>query len=323
MLAVVNGEAITRADLDRYEAARPEGLRDSAGDLDAQQGLFHDMALLRDLVDQRILLQRAGTQGLAVPDRDVDDAVGLHRLAHGQEEGFREFLAASGIEPGQFREEIRRQLTVERLLAREVAARVRVSDDEMRGYYERHQAAFAVPERRMHLSQILVADTDVSPIPNLRNDDATGLEPARRKIRRIQEELEAGADFGELALHYSEDPVYAANGGDMGFIPLSALEQTDVRLRRALVALDPGQLSEIVQTGGEFRIFRLIAIDEPGQREFDDPGVQGSIREVLFNRKEQLLRTAIVAVERNRGRDPQSPGGVDRRGPRARLRKHD
>ncbi len=300
VLAKVNGETITRADLDLYEVARPEGLRNATGSLDAQQELLKEMSLLRELLDQRVLLGRAGAQGATVPDRDVDHALERHRLAKGSEAAFAEFLAGVGVEMGQFLEELRRQLTVERLLNQEVAARVRVSEEEMRAYYDRHEAAFAVPEQRLHLAQILVADTQVSPIPNVRNDDATGLEPARRKIQRIQDELENGADFEELALHYSEDPVYAANGGDMGFLPLSALEKTDVRLRRALVALEPGETSPIVQTGGEFRILRLIAIEPPGQREFDDPAVKDSIREVLFNRKEQLLRAAIVTVERNR-----------------------
>ncbi len=300
VLAEVNGEAISRADLEIYEVARPEGLRNATGPLDAQQTLLKELSLLRELVDQRVLLQRAGAQGIAVPDREVDEVLDRHRMAHGSAEELAEFLSGSGIEMSRFREELRRQLTVEWLLDREVGARIRVGEDEMRNYYERHRAAFAVPEQQLRLSQILVADTQVSPIPNVRNDDATGLEPARRKIQRIQEELRDGADFAELALHYSEDPAYAINGGDMGFLPLSALEKADVRLRRAVVALQPGEISPIVQTGGEFRILRLAAIEEPGQRAFEDPSVQESIREVLFNRKEQLLRTAIVTVERNR-----------------------
>ncbi len=300
VLAEVNGELLSGADLDLYEAARPEGLRSATGELDAQQELLSQMGLLRELVDQRVLLQRAAAQGVAVPDRAVDEAFERHCMAYGSEEQLADSLAGSGIDVGRFRGELRRQLTVEWMLDREVGARVRVSEDEMRGYYDRHKAAFAVPEQQLRLSQILVADTQVSPVPNARNDDVTGLEPARRKIRRIQEELEDGADFAELALHYSEDPAYAINGGDMGFLPLSALEKADVGLRRALVALQPGEISPIIQTGGEFRILRLVAVEEPGQRAFDDPAVQESIRDVLFNRKEQLLRTAIITVERNR-----------------------
>lgn len=302
LAAEVNGERITYADLERYEISRLPDLRSSASSLDAQQQLLQRMGLLRELVDQRVLLQRADVQGVAVADRDIDAALDRHRLAYGTPADFQEFLDRAGVDRREFREELRRQLAVEKLLNREIASKVRVTEDEMRAYYERHAAAFAVPEQQLHLAQILVADTDVSPIPNLRNDDATDLESARRKIQRIREELEAGADFEQLALHYSEDPVFAANGGDMGFIAQSALDETDVRLRRALVALKPGEISPVVQTDGEFRILRLISIEPAGAREFDDPGVQESIREVLANRKQQLLRAALYEVERSRAR---------------------
>ena len=300
LAAKVNGERITYADLERYEISRVQDPRGTAGVSDAGQQLLRRMGLLRELVDQRILLQRASAQGLGVSDRDVDVALDRRRLAYGSAEDFQRFLDAAGVELRDLREEFRRQLTVEQLLNREIASKVSVSEEEMREYYRDHSAAFAVPEQQMRLAQILVGESQVSPIPNLRNDDATGLEPARRKIQRIREELDAGEDFERLALSYSEDPVYAANGGDMGFIPQSALEKTDVRLRRALVALkEPGDISPVVQTDGEFRILRLISIEPAGQREFEDPEVQESIREVLANRKEQLLRAAVYEVERN------------------------
>lgn len=302
LAAEVNGERITYADLERYEISRLQDLRSSAGSLDVQQELLQRMGLLRELVDQRVLLQRADAQGLAVADRDIDAALERHRLAYGTPADFQQFLEGAGIDPREFREELRRQLAVEKLFNREITSKVRVTESEMREYYDSHAAAFAVPEQQLHLAQILVAETEVSPIPNLRNDDATDLESARRKIQRIREEIDGGADFEQLALHYSEDPVYAANGGDMGFIAQSALEKTDVRLRRALVALMPGEISPVVQTDGEFRILRLISIEPAGRREFDDPVVQESIREVLANRKQQLLRAALYEVERNRSR---------------------
>lgn len=301
LAARVNGERITNADLERYEISRVHDLRGSVGARDAQQQLLQRMGLLRELIDQRILLQRASAQGLGVSDREVDAALERRRLAHGTAEDFQEHLESVEVDPRDLREEFRRQLIVEQLLAREIASKVSVTEAEMQGYYDSNSAAFAVPEQQLRLAQILVGESQVSPIPNLRNDDATGLEPARQKIQRIREELDAGEDFARLALHYSEDPVYAANGGDMGFIPQSALDKTDVRLRRALVSLkNPGDTSPVVQTEGEFRILRLISVEPAGRREFEDPDVQESIREVLANRKEQLLRAAIYEVERNK-----------------------
>ena len=297
--ASVNGERITFGDLAHYEASRFLNSPGGGSQWDPQRQLQR-LGLLRELIDQRLLLQRANAQGLVAANREVDAAMERHRLAYGTEEQFRDFLLGVGIQPETLRTELRHQLTVERLLNREVSSRVEVSASDMRDYYEANIRAFSVPEQQLHLAQILVTDAPVSPVPNLRNDDATDPESARRKIQRIREELEDGADFEQLALHYSEDAIYAANGGDMGFIPQSALEKMDVRLRRALVSLRPGQLSQVVETDGEHRILRLIGIEPAGQREFDDPAVRESIREVLANRMEQLLRLAFYEIERSR-----------------------
>ncbi len=302
LAASVNGERITNADLERYAASRLQDAPDNARALDPQLEQLQRLNLLRELIDQRLLLQRADALGLAVADREVDAI--LERLRHPYEtaEAFEDSLHSSGISLRELRTELRRQLTVEKLLNREISSRVVVGEGELREYYDKNLAAFTLPEQQVHLAQILVTEAEVSPIPNLGNDDATDPDSARRKILRIHEKLEDGADFGQLALHYSEDPVHAANGGDMGFIPQSALEKADVRLRRALVSLQPGQFSPVVETDGEFRILRLIAIESAGQRKFDDPGVRKSIRDVLANRKEQLLRSAYYEIERNRAR---------------------
>ena len=298
--ASVNGERISFGDLARHEAFRLIETQDAAAGVGPWQEQLHRLTALRGLIDQRLLLQRADAQGLVVADRDIESAMDRYRVAYATAEAFRESLHGLGLEADDLRTELRRQLTLEMLLNREISSTVTVNEREMKDYYESNLAAFSVPEQQLHLAQILVSETAVSPIPNVRNDDAVGSEAARQKILRIGEQLEEGADFEQMALHYSEDPIYASNGGDMGFIPQSALEKADTALRRAVASLEPGQLSEIVETGGEFRILHLIAVEQAGQRSFDDLDVQESIREVLFNRKEQLLRLAFYEVERSK-----------------------
>lgn len=302
LVATVNDERITQADLDGYAAWRALDERGGGGSLDPAQERLQRLNQLRELIDRRLLLQVASRRGLSASDEEVEAVVARHRLPHANAEAFEQHLGSISMDVVGLRRQIRRQLTVERLLVREIASKVEVTELEMRAYYDANLAAFSVPEQRLHLAQILVGESQLSPIPNLRNDDATDRTLARRKIERILDELEDGADFEQLALHYSEDPVYAANGGDMGFIPLSALEKADTSLRRALVDLEPGDYSSIIETRGEFRILRLIAIEPAGQRSFDDPAVRDSIREVLANRKEQLLRFAFYEIQRNAAR---------------------
>ena len=297
--ASVDGEVITYGDLARHRAFRLLDSQDAAGSPDARLEQLHNLTLLRGLIDRRLLLQLADAQGLAVADGDIESAVDRYRVAFGTAEAFEASLRDLELEREGLRTELRRQLTAELVLNREISSRVSVAEAEMRDY-DSNLAAFSVPEQQLHLAQILVAESAVSPVPNLRNDDAVGREAARRKIQGIQEQLEDGEDFEQMALHYSEDPVYASSGGDMGFVPSSTLEEADLALRRAVASLSPGEFTEIVETGGEFRILFLIAVEPAGQRAFEDPEVRESIRDVLSNREEHLLRTAFFEVARSR-----------------------
>jgi peptidyl-prolyl cis-trans isomerase SurA len=100
-------------------------------------------------------------------------------------------------------------------------------------------------------------------------------------------------------MEYSEDPNTSANGGDLGYIPESALNQTDPALKKTLTSMRPGDVSPVVALRDGFRILKLIARESPGQRELSDPKVQNSIRDALRNRKEQLLRSAYLNVARD------------------------
>ena len=302
LAAEVNGERITYADLDRYGWSKLSDGQESAAVLDSSQQNSQRLGLLRELIDQRMLLQRAAAIGLVATDAEVDTALGRHVVEYGTQEALEDLLARKGLSFDEFRIELRRRLTVERLIRTEISARVEVTESEMRDYYDSHESAFSVYEEQMHLAQILVSASETAPVPNLRSDDATSREAAVEKIRWIREELVGGADFEKMAREYSEDPIYASTGGDMGFIPLSALEATNISLRREMVALEPGEYSKVVETDGEFRILHLISIEPAGQRQFEDEDVQRSIEAVLTNRKEQLLRAAFYEVERNRAR---------------------
>lgn len=297
--ATVDGQRITFSDIELHEwlsrddwpsaetAARPAGWR---------------LHALRQLIDQRILLRRAKRRGVEASSQEVEEAVRRRRAAAGDDDALDRILASNGASVDRLREHLRRALTIEHMIRQEASSKVRVRTGEMRAYYDAHEAAFSVYEQQLRLAQILVGESTLSPIPNLRNDDVTGPEAALEKIRWIRDQLQGGADFETLAQEYSEDPLYAATGGDMGFVPLSAMDGADIRLRRAIGALRAGQQSDIIKTDGEYRILRLISVEEAGQRSFDDPEVQDAIREVLANRKEQLLREAIYEIERNRSR---------------------
>ncbi len=302
IVATVNNEPISLEDLDRYQAFKQQEETIDSDTRSLEQEQMHRLYLLRELIDQALFLQKASALGVTALESDVDELQGRFVQRYGSRDELVRSMSSYGLTIQDFRLQLWRSLTVQRLLSQNVSAKVTVSDEEMREYYDSNRVAFTLPEQQVHLAQILVTEAVEDPIPNLMNDDATDAEAANRKIDLLYERLENGEEFEQLAMRYSEDPVYAANGGDMGYVPQSSLDKADIELRRALVSLKPGQFSEVIETGREYRILRLIGIESAGNREFDDASVQKSIRDVLLNRKEQLLRSAFYEMERNRAK---------------------
>src|SRR6266704_3292743 len=140
-------------------------------------------------------------------------------------------------------------------------------------------------------------------------DQAMTVEDLKLELRRqlsIQNRLNSGADFAQLAMDYSEDMNTAGTGGDLGFVPESALNQSDPTLKKVVVALKAGQVSLPIavqpKDGPRILILKLIARESPGLRGISEPQVQQTIRDTLRNRKEQLLRLAYLAIARDGAR---------------------
>ena len=115
----------------------------------------------------------------------------------------------------------------------------------------------------------------------------------------LQRAERQGEDFAQIAQNYSEDPNSSQNGGDLGFIAESALEKANIELRKAVMALRPGEITPIQRTAEGYRILKLVTREPAGQRDLTDPKVQQTIRETLINRKDQLLKAAYYEVARN------------------------
>jgi peptidyl-prolyl cis-trans isomerase SurA len=117
-------------------------------------------------------------------------------------------------------------------------------------------------------------------------------------VRMVMERLRAGADFPQVAADFSEDPDSAPQGGDLGFVPVSALQQAPPLLRDAVLKGTPGS-ARVVTAGGMYTIVLLVAKDTAGQKDPGMPEVKRAITDTLRGRREQLLRTAFLAALRN------------------------
>jgi len=185
------------------------------------------------------------------------------------------------------------------VINREVVAKITVTDQDVQDFYNQNRAQFDVAEPQYRLAQIVVTPRQNPQLRNRKNDKATTDAEAKRKVAALAQQLNAGADFAQIAMDYSEDPASSASGGDLGYVPESSLSQSDPALKKAVLALKPGQTSGVIVLRDSYRILKLVAKESPGQRELSDPSVQQSIRDNIHNRKEQLLRAAYLAIVRS------------------------
>ena len=293
--ATVNGRAITYADLDKqYKRQFPQQPEGATPD----QVLFQKLELLRAMIDEEILLQRAEKLGLLARDEDVEARLNEIKAPYTQEE-FQKQLDAQGMTLEELKSQIRRSLSIEKLLNKEIGNQIVITDKDVADFYNANQAMFRFPETNYHIARIVVTSGPSPEVRNLSGSKAQNEDQARKKIQMIEARLKQGEDFAKVAQAFSEDPQSAPNGGDMGFIPESALQQADAETRRVILSLAPGQISPPLRTQGGWQILKLIAREPAGQRELNDPRVQQNIRETLRTRKEQLLRNAYLDACRN------------------------
>ena len=214
-------------------------------------------------------------------------------------EEFDKQLAARKVTLDDLKAELRRELSIRKLINKEITSHISITDADVSNFYNANKASFNLAEPQVHLAQILVTPGPDPNVRNLKNSKAQNDVEAKTKILDIQARIGRGEDFQMLAQSFSEDPNTAANGGDMGFVPESALAQANPKLRELVMSLQPGGVSGVINTGEGYRILKVLSKEPAGQRELNDPRVQQSIRETLLNRKDQLLKLAYYEVARN------------------------
>jgi len=301
VMATVDGRKIFRTDVDKYYDSQVSSAQQAPT---GEQATALRLNILRQMIDDEILMRRAEKLGLLATDEEVDRKFNEIKAPFTQEE-FDKRMQDRKVTVADFKRDIRRSITVDKVLNKEVSSKINITDQDINDYYNAHKAEFNLIEPQYHLAQIMVTPAPNPQVHN-QNDKAQNEGDARKKIQMISNRLDSGDDFATLAMKYSEDPETAGNGGDLGTVPESGLKGTDPATRDAVMKLKPGQYSPIVsvlnpatkQAVG-FRIVKLVAKEPAGQRDLSDPRVQQAIRSQLHDRREQLLKAAYYEVLRD------------------------
>ncbi|HEV3201839.1 MAG TPA: peptidylprolyl isomerase [Bryobacteraceae bacterium] len=292
--ADVNGYAITYTELDKvFQQTQQPGEQANEDQIAGAK-----LELLNTMITSRIVLQRAERLGLTAVDADVDAEFNKMKAPYTKEQ-FEARLVEKHMTADDLKTQIRHDLTINKLINKEITSHVSITDADVANFFAANKAAFNHPEPTIRIAQILVTPNPDPNVRNLKNSKAQNEKQAKEKIEDIAARLQRGEDFGMLAQNYSEDPNSAANGGDMGPIPVSNLDKVSPELRKLVLSLQPGVVSPPIPTQYGFQILKVISREPAGQRELNDPRVQNEIRDTLINRKTNLLQAAFYEVARN------------------------
>lgn len=295
VVATVNGKEISRAELDRNYQASLEGGPPSPS---PQEADIRRLGVLHSMIQDEILQQRAAKLTLTASDEDVNAKLTEIKAPY-TEDQFNNLLKQRNLTLDDFKREIRRGLTRDKVINKEVESKINVTDAEIAAYYNSHKADFNLIEQTYHLAQIVVTTGPAQQSANLQNSKASDDADARKKIDAIYSRLESGQDFAAVAANFSEDPNTAPNGGDMGMWAESQL-RAHAEAYDAINKLKPDQFTDVlpVYDSGPGRrvayyaIYKLISREPAGQRELNDPRVRQAIHQQLHENDKQLLQSA-------------------------------
>lgn len=288
--AVVNGAEIRRDRVERFYRSMLASSQNQ--NPSEEEAVGAKLGLVDELITDELLLARATALKIVPTAEEVDKGV-TERRGSLSDADFAKQLEARKTTLDEFRAEVTREVTKAKVIEQEVNAKVNVTDEEVSAYYEKNRAQFNVPERQYHLAQIVVSAVPTQ-VNNQQNDDARSPAEAQRKLQMLGERLKAGDSFAALAANFSEDPQSAQNGGDLGLVGQSQVDNAAPALKNAVMNMKPGELNTITN-GPTTTLLALVRRLEPGQRELSDPEVKDGIKTALKERRTQLMQGAYLA----------------------------
>ena len=252
VLVVVNDEAVTQWDLNEQRRIVMSQLK--ASNIQPPSNDVLDKQVLERLIVERALLQFAKDTGIRVDDTTVERTI--LRVAEENKlkpDEFRKVLEREGIPYANYREDIRRQIIVQRVREREVDSKVTVSDAEVDNYLAT-LASQAGGEDEYLLSHIYIT------VPEQATPDV--VEARRQRAAEALTEIRSGKDFAQIAAAFSNAPD-ASSGGNLGWRTAARLPSVFAEIVRKM---KPGEVSGVLRSAGGFHVVKLAEVrnrDQP------------------------------------------------------------
>lgn len=243
VIAVVNDEALTQWDLNEQKRVVLQQMKASNVPPPAPDVL--EKQLLERMINEHAILQHAKENGVRVDDTTVERTI--QRVAEENKmsvDDLRKALDREGIPYEKYREDIRRQVIIQRVREREVDSKITVSDAEVDNYLATVNAQ-AGGESEYLLSHVYVTVPEQA--------SPSEIEGRQKRAEEALAAVRSGRDFGQVAASYSDAPD-ALSGGSLGWRTPARLPSVFADYVRKM---KPGEVSGVLRSPGGFHIVKV------------------------------------------------------------------
>ena len=280
--AVVNGEVITLHELE--ERAAPELRRAEAQPAGPQRERARARALraaFDALVSERLFAGQVSAMGVDITEGEVDSVIeDVKRRNSLDDARLDQALQAQGMDRAGYRKAVKRDLESMRILSVKVRNRVKVTDEDVKNYWQTHPREFQAGEE-VRVRHIFIAASQGGGA----DDEARARGLAEKALRRVR----SGEDFALVARQMSQGPS-ASDGGELGWLRRGTVQP---EVEKVAFALQPGEISDLVKTRAGYQILQSEERRGGGLRPLET--VKEEIRDRLVNEQADTYRQQFVA----------------------------
>ncbi|MFN0086225.1 MAG: SurA N-terminal domain-containing protein [Blastocatellia bacterium] len=297
VVATVNGVKITVKDVDRVISQQFRGQENQLSQLATAA---YRLQALDTLITQEALYQQAQKQNIVPVDDDIKKFVQNYKMENGHtEESFANELKQFNQTEDQFRENVKKQLSIQKLYEK-AAEKLKVQEREVADIYKANPKQFSITPG------VSISDIIVDPADNGAKFDVKGEGPAEARIREIKTRLNNGSDFATIARQLSEHQS-AYQSGDLGFLQraqfgaLPEMMGIPAAVGEKLYSMEVGDVTEpIKDSAGRWHLFKVTGKQtDTRDRTLDDPTVRKEISDAIHAQRKQVVDAALQARARD------------------------
>ena len=306
IIARVNNEIITRSEYIRSRDQLKQEVQQQDPSNADREFAEKQKDVLRDLIDQQLLLQKGKDLGIT-GDTELVKRLDEMRKEMKLEtmEDLEKAAEAQGASYEEFKQNLRNQIVTQRVIGQEVGSHLALNKEDEKKFYDQHRAEMERPEQ-VRLSEILIAPKTLPAKPAAGGDAAKGDPPsssasqaetdaalaaAQAKANEVLDQIHKGAKFDDLAKKYSDGPS-AKDGGDLSYFKRGTLAK---ELEDKVFAMKAGDVTDVIRTKQGYVILLVSEHQAAGIPTLKE--VEPRIQDALYMQKLQpALRTYLTTL---------------------------